>query len=91
MEILRGYSLGKNIWRLQQRFRYEKAVVTKAGRYYVWKLRTERGVNHGDLVSPTVFRILLDAVIRAAMTEVRFPQEAQHGLVFTVRENIIVL
>ena len=45
-------------------------VVPKAGRFYGRTFRTERGVTQGDPVSPTIFNILVDAVVRAVLMEV---------------------
>ena len=39
----------------------------------------ERGVKQVDPVSPTIFNITVDAVVRVVLLEVCGPQEAQHG------------
>ena len=36
-----------------------------------------------DLVSLTIFNILVDAVVRAVLMEICVPQEAQHGFVWS--------
>ena len=36
--------------------------------------KTERGVTHGGLVSPTIFNIVLDAVVREVLLEFCGPQ-----------------
>ena len=45
-------------------------MVPKYGRYYRQTLRTDRGVTQGDPVSPTVFNIVVDAVVRKVLLEV---------------------
>ena len=55
-------------------------MVPKVRRFYGQKFGTERGVTQGYPVSPTIFNIVVDAVVRAVLLEVRVPQEAQHEL-----------
>ena len=54
-------------------------MVTKGGKYYGQPFSTRRGVTQGDLVSPTLFNIIVDAVVRATLQEIFGPQEAQQG------------
>ena len=42
-------------------------MVPKAVRYYARTFRTDRGVTQSDPVSPTVFNILVDAVVRVVL------------------------
>ena len=42
----------------------------KIGRFYGQPFRTDRGVTQGDPVSPTVFNIVVDAVVRKVLLEV---------------------
>ena len=90
MEILRGYGLGPNIQIILQRFWYDQVVVPKAGEFFGQSLRMERGVNQGDLVSPTIFNIVVDAVVREVRLEVFGPHEAHHGFGWAVVEHNIV-
>ena len=59
-------------------------MVPKAVKLYERPFSTGRGVTHGDLVSPTIFNIVVDVVIRADLLEVCGPQEAQHGFGWAV-------
>ena len=90
MEILRGYSLGKNIQRLIKSFWDEQVVVPKTGRFCGWTFGTERGVNQGDPVSPKIFNIVVNTVVRVVLMEICGMQETQHGLVRAVGEHTIV-
>ena len=63
----------------------------KAGRLYGHNFRTERGVNQVDPVSPTVFNIVVDAVVRAVLIKVCVPQEAHHGLRWAALQHNLVL
>ena len=69
MEILRGYVLGNNLQILLQWYCDEQKVVPKAGKYFGRPFRMERGVTQGDPVSPKIFNIVVDAVIRAVVLE----------------------
>ena len=40
------------------------------GRYYRRPLKADRGVNQGELVSPTVFSIVVDEVVMSVLLEV---------------------
>ena len=80
MGILKGYGLGKNIRRLIHRFWEDQSVVSKMGSCYVQPFKTGRGVTHGDLVSSTLFSIVVNAVVIAVLLEVCGVQEAQPGL-----------
>ena len=47
-------------------------------------------MTQGDLVSPTIFNIVMDAVIRVVLLEVCRPQEEHHGLFWVAGEHNIV-
>ena len=49
-------------------------MVPKAGRFYGWYFRTEIVVTQGGPVSPTVFNIVVDAVVRAVLLEFLAPK-----------------
>ena len=38
--------------------------VARAGRYYGTEFKGERGVTQGDPLSPTIFNVVVDAVVR---------------------------
>ena len=69
MKILRGYGPGPNLQRLLQSFWGEQWVVPKAGRLYGQPFITEIVVNQWDLFSPTLFNIVVDAVLSVVLLE----------------------
>ena len=89
MEILRGYGLVPKLQRLLQRYWDGQKVYPKAGKLFGCPFNTERRVTHGDPVSPTIFNIVVDAVVRSDVLEVCGPQEAQHGFGWAVGEHNI--
>ena len=50
----------------------------------------EREVTQGGPVSPTIFNIVVNSVVRAVLMEFCRPQEAYHGLVWVVGEHNII-
>ena len=80
MEIIRGYGMGPKLQRILQRCWDGKKVIPKAGSLFGRHFNTEIEVTQGNTVSPTIFNILVDAVIRKFFLEVCGPQEDQHGL-----------
>ena len=64
-------------------------MVPKSGKYYGQPFSMGRGVTQGDLVSLTLFNIIVDAVVRAALQEICGPQESQHGFGWSVGEHNI--
>ena len=79
MEILRGYVLVPKLQQILQWYWDGQRVVPKSGKYYGRPFSTGRGVTQVDLLSLTVFHIVVDAVVRADLQEVCGPQEAQRG------------
>ena len=59
-------------------------MVTNSGKFFGWPFGTDRGVNQGYLVSPTVFNIMVDAVAREVLLEICGPGWAtgEHNIVF---------
>ena len=53
----RGGSKGGNYWR-------RLTMVARAGGYYGTAFGGERGVTQGDPLSPTIFNVVVDAVVR---------------------------
>ena len=60
----------------------------KAGKYFGGPFRTEGGVTQGDPVSPKIFNIVVDVLVRAVLLEVCGTQEAHHGFGWSVGEHI---
>ena len=64
LEILDGYGVGPNNRRLLTNYWRRLTMVARAGGYYGTAFRGERGVTQGDLLSPTIFNVVVDAVVR---------------------------
>ena len=82
MEIIRGYGLGPKLQRLIHRLWDKQEVVSKSGKFFGSLFRTERGVTQGDPVSPTIFNIVVDVVVREVLLKSCGPQKSHHGFVW---------
>ena len=64
LEILKGYGVGERVQRLLAVYWERTKVVARAGSYYGKGFKGERGVTQGDPLSPTIFNLVVDAVVR---------------------------
>ena len=64
-------------------------MVLKAGKCFGRPLCTDRGVTQGYPFSPTIFNIVVDAVVRVVLLEVCGYQVAQHGIGWLAGEHDI--
>ena len=64
LEILEGYGVGPNTRRLLKTYWRRLTMVPRAGGYYGKAFKGERGVTQGDPLSPTIFNVVVDAVVR---------------------------
>ena len=76
LEILALYGLGKNALRLLETYWAGQRVVAKQSGYYGEPFRATRGVTQGDIISPTIFNIISDAVVRYWFSTVSADTEA---------------
>ena len=86
MEIIRSHGLGPKLQQLLQRSWDRHKMVPKAGQYYGHTFSMGREVTQGNLIPPTIFNIVVDAVVRAALQEICGPQESQHGFVWEAED-----
>ena len=64
LEILEGYNVGPQARRILQTYWRRLTIVARAGGYYSTAFQGERGVTQGDPLSPTIFNVVVDAVVR---------------------------
>ena len=98
MKILMEYGVGLQKDRILQHYWYHLSIVDIKGRYYSSLFKVHQGVTHGDLLSLTIFTMMVDAVIRhwVAMVEVdeavldRFVWEVQCLAVFFYADEELI-
>ena len=79
MDILKRYRLGRNMAQILGHY-CEKKIVPKEGKFLGRPFDTGRGFTQGDPVSPMIFNINVDAVIRTVLEELCGPQEVHQGM-----------
>ena len=62
--ILEGYGVGPRSLKLLRQFWVQQKVVAKQSGYFGEAFDATRGVTQGDIISPTIFNIVADNVIR---------------------------
>ena len=68
LEILKGYGVVQRVRRLLMEYWNKSTMVARAGGYYGTEFKGERGVTQGDPLSPTIFNVVVDAVVRHWVT-----------------------
>ena len=63
LDILEKYGLGPRALRLLRRYWENLQMVVQAGGYYGLPLPDDRGVTQGDFMSPTIFNVVVGAVV----------------------------
>ena len=91
MELIRVYRLSANLQQILGNHWYVQRWVPQYGRYYSRLLHMRRGATHGDLVPPTTFNIVIDAVVLKKLWEVCGPQESLNRLGWAARDHDTVL
>ena len=62
--ILEGYGIGPGARRLLRNYWRRLTMAARSGGYYGAAFNGERGVTQGDPLSPTIFNVVVDAVVR---------------------------
>ena len=61
LEILKAYGVGPNIINIIEQTWEMDCMIPKQSGCYGKEINTSRGVRQGDIISPTVFNIVVDA------------------------------
>ena len=98
LEILEGYGVGPCAQRLLQTYWRRLTLVARASGYYGTAFQRARGVTQGDPLSPTIFNVVVDAVVKHWVTVVveggeergERGQEGRHQAVLFYADNGMV-
>ena len=74
---MEGYSVGPRVRRLLQIYWRRLTMVAIVGGYYGTEFQGERGATQGDPLSPTIFNVVVDAVVHHWVTGVIAGAEEQ--------------
>jgi hypothetical protein len=64
IKLLQKYGVGEKMCKLINNIWQHDTLVPKQSHYYGKPFKAYRGVRQGDIVSPTIFNIIMDAIIR---------------------------
>ena len=68
LEILKGYGVGEIVRRLLREYWNKTTMVSRAGGHYRIGFKGGRGVTQGDPLSPTIFNVVVNTVVRHWVT-----------------------
>lgn len=80
MTILPWAGVGRNTLRLLRHFWDCQQVVAKQGGCYGEAFKPTRGTTQGDVISPTLFNIEVDAILRCWFLDLGLPDSTQKSL-----------
>jgi Reverse transcriptase (RNA-dependent DNA polymerase) len=80
IQLLQSYGVGPRSLRVLQKFWDNLLLVPKQGGYFGKPIRSERGVTQGDPLSPIIFNVVVDAVVRHIRAS--FPPGTLWGLFY---------
>ena len=72
LELMEKYGVGPNIWRYVANIWEDQKVFCKQGGFFSAEIDVERGVTQGDVDSPVIFNLIVDAVLRKIQEEEEF-------------------
>lgn len=65
LAILQGYNIGNNVIRILETFWMRHKAVPRASGYYGWVIKATRRVTQGNIVSPLIFNMVVDCILKA--------------------------
>eukprot|EP00978_Attheya_sp_CCMP212_P016906 scaffold44614_cov73-Attheya_sp.AAC.3 len=90
LEIVEACGTGKRFVRLIKSYWLKQKIVAKASGYHGESFSATQGVTQGDPVSPTIFNIMVDAVVRYWLSLVCGENVAANGLGYEVKEKYVI-
>jgi hypothetical protein len=65
LQLLQRYGMGERLLKILTNFWSSLRVVARQQGYYGDPFKSKRGTTQGDIISPTIFNIIVDAIVRA--------------------------
>ena len=91
LKLLQGYGVGPRALTLLKTYWDQQKVTLKQGGCYGRVFHPERGVTQGDIASPTLFNIMIDAVCRQLFSHLKtqFPEDEMSVVAFYADDGYI--
>jgi hypothetical protein len=64
LQLLQAHGVGPNMCQIINNIWINNTLILKQHQYYAKAMKTSRGVKPGDIMSPTLFNIIVDGVVR---------------------------
>ena len=90
LDILKNYGVGPKILRLIKNFWHKAKLVCRASGRYGRSFRQSRGVTQGGPLSPRLFNIVVDAVVREWLRQALGEEAAKNGVAEMARTFIVL-
>jgi hypothetical protein len=90
LTILRQYGVGQGALGLIQAFWDSQQMVARQAGFHGEAFMATRGVTQGDPLSPTIFNIVVDAVVRYRLSLVLDGAESDDGIGRSVAEQLVL-
>ena len=90
LQILKDYGVGPNILRLIKNFWHKAVLVCRASGRYGRAFKQSRGVTQGGPLSPRLFNIVVDAVVREWLRRALGEEAAKNGVAAMAAKFIVL-
>ena len=90
LEILEQYGAGARMLRLLHQYWDQQQVVARQGGYHGDPFEVTRGLTQGDIPSPTIFNVVVDAIVRYWLSLVVDDGSKADGLGMMVQEWLVL-
>ena len=71
LEILEGAGVGPKIWRILKNFGDKAELACRASGHHGRVFKAWRGVTQGSPLSPTIFNLMVDSIVREWMRQLK--------------------
>ena len=67
----------------------DDTIIPKQQKFYGEPFRAERGVRQGDIISPTIFNIVIDAIVRDCYDKINLMKDENTTIQFYADDGFI--
>jgi len=90
LDILEQYGVGPRALRLLRQFWEQQVIVARQGGYHGEPFKATRGIVQGDAASPTIFIVVVDAIVRYWLSLTVDDGSEHDGLGLMVKERLVL-